>query len=109
LEAMKAGDLAVFLSATVTPMEFEKHLGQHLAEAIAEGVANGGTYLYLRPTEDVIHRYYDSNGLWRLRRILQTEVMATEFSDFRANLVNLVRSKAKKTDAEARVLVERHT
>jgi hypothetical protein len=78
--------LFVFMGSTDSPVEFETHWGDELRAAIADGIANGGTLLYLRPTQEVIDRYIS----FGFQRILSLEDFQREIEGFRAAVADLL-------------------
>jgi transcriptional regulator with XRE-family HTH domain len=98
--AMRKDDLRILLSASVKPIEFEEPpAGDAMREAIAEGIYGGGTFLYLRPIQELMDDY---DTVWHFERYLNQEEIEKRLNVFREYVIAYLIDKKNMPQEEAR-------
>lgn len=95
--AMGEHDLLITISASVTPWEMERHIGQKMRDAIFQGVRKGGTYLYLRAEQKLADEYYE---IWNFDRIRSEEDCRKEIESLRELIAGNLQ-KGGRSESEA--------
>jgi len=99
-EAMGEGDLFVFSSLSVMPLEFDRVRWQKFGRAVADGIANGGTCLYLFPHRDLIGEYSEE-GIWNYDDMISDQAFQSGAQLFRKNVELHLTDKLDWTEGRA--------
>jgi len=81
-EAMHDGDLFVFSSLSVEPLEFKTNMWQPFGRAVADALSNGGVCLYLTPNEEVIKRFTASSK-WGYDNMVREDTFKADCQNYR--------------------------